>query len=121
MRIDSLLDKAEDHPVCSEECANAGCVGATLRFKQEKRRTSWQLCQALDDYSLSLPKVLFNRAASNLDRTKNQAIAKKSGCVRASAHMCAGRHNSSAVSVVLVCTSDNFKNFDVGSYEFVKY
>ena len=40
MCVDSLLDKAEDHPVCNEECANAGCVGATLRFKQEKRRTS---------------------------------------------------------------------------------
>ena len=38
--IDSLLDEAEDHPVCNEECANAGSVGATLRFKQEKRRTS---------------------------------------------------------------------------------
>ena len=38
--VDSLLDEAEDHPVCNEECANAGSVGATLRFKQEKRRTS---------------------------------------------------------------------------------
>ena len=38
--IDSLLDEAEDYPVCNEECANAGSVGATLRFKQEKRRTS---------------------------------------------------------------------------------
>ena len=38
--IDSLLDEAEDHPVCNEECANAGSVGATLRFKQEKRQTS---------------------------------------------------------------------------------
>ena len=38
--IDSLLDEAEDHPVYNEECANAGSVGATLRFKQEKRRTS---------------------------------------------------------------------------------
>ena len=38
--IDSLLDEAEDHSVCNEECANAGSVGATLRFKQEKRRTS---------------------------------------------------------------------------------
>lgn len=78
-----MLDKAEDHPVCNEECANVGCVGATLRFKQEKRRTSWQLCQALDGYSLSLPKVLFNRAASNLDRIENHAITKKSGCVHA--------------------------------------
>ena len=38
--VDSLLDEAEDHPVCNEECANAGSVGATLRFKQEKRQTS---------------------------------------------------------------------------------
>ena len=78
-----MLDKAEDHPVCNEECANAGRVGATLRFKQEKRRTSWQLCQALDGNSLSLPTVLFNRAASNLDRIENHAITKKSGCVYA--------------------------------------
>ena len=55
MCVDSLLDKAEDHPVCNEEYANTGCVGATLRFKQEKRRTSWQLCQALDGNSLFLP------------------------------------------------------------------
>ena len=38
--VNSLFDEAEDYPVCNEECANAGSVGATLRFKQEKRRTS---------------------------------------------------------------------------------
>ena len=36
---------------------------------------AWQLCQALDDYSLSLPKHAFNRSASNLDRSENQVIA----------------------------------------------
>ena len=40
LSVHSLLDEAEDHPVCNEECANAGSVGATLRFKQEKRQTS---------------------------------------------------------------------------------
>ena len=42
---------------------------------------AWQLCQALDGYSLSLPKCSINRSASNLDRIKNQAIAKQSGYV----------------------------------------
>ena len=42
---------------------------------------AWQLCQALDGYSLSLPKRSINRSASNLDRIKNQAIAKQSGRV----------------------------------------
>ncbi|MEZ7678445.1 hypothetical protein O3645_03135 [Pauljensenia sp. 27098_8_107] len=63
------------------ECANAGGVGATLRFKQEKRQTSLAASSALDGYSLSLPKRAINRSASNLDRIKNQAIAKQSGCV----------------------------------------
>ena len=40
LSVHSLLEEAEGHPVCNEECANAGSVGATLRFKQEKRRTS---------------------------------------------------------------------------------
>lgn len=43
--------------------------------------SAWQLRQALDGYSLSLPKRAINRSASNLDRIKNQAIAKQSGCV----------------------------------------
>ena len=42
---------------------------------------AWQLRQALDGYSLSLPKHAINRSASNLDRIKNQAIAKQSGYV----------------------------------------
>ena len=42
---------------------------------------AWQLRQALDGYSLSLPKPAINRSASNLDRIKNQAIAKQSGYV----------------------------------------
>ena len=33
--------------------------------------------------------------------------------------MCAGHHNSSIVSTVLVDRSQSFANFDVGSYEFV--
>ena len=81
MCVDSLLDEAEDHPVCNEECANAGSVGATLRFKQKSAGPAWQLRQALDGYSLSLPKRSINRLASNLDRIKNQAIAKQSGRV----------------------------------------
>ena len=48
---------------------------------KKSARRAWQLCQALDGYSLSLPKRSINRSASNLDRTKNQAIAKQSGCV----------------------------------------
>ena len=43
--------------------------------------SAWQLRQALDGYSLSLPKRAINRSASNLDRIKNQVIAKQSGCV----------------------------------------
>ena len=42
---------------------------------------AWQLRQALDGYSLSLPKRAIYRSASNLDRIKNQAIAKQSGYV----------------------------------------
>ena len=39
--IVSLLDEAGDRPAVSYvECANAGGVGATLRFKQEKRLAS---------------------------------------------------------------------------------
>ena len=41
---------------------------------------AWQLCQALDGYSLSLPKRSINRSASKIARIKNQAIAKQSGC-----------------------------------------
>lgn len=48
---------------------------------KKSARPAWQLCQALDGYSLSLPKRSINRSASNLDRIKNQAIAKQSGCV----------------------------------------
>ena len=40
---------------------------------------AWQLCQALDGYSLSLPKRSINRSASYIARIKNQAIAKQSG------------------------------------------
>ena len=46
---------------------------------KKSARPAWQLCQALDGYSLSLPKRSINRSASNLDRIKNQAIAKQSG------------------------------------------
>ena len=42
---------------------------------------AWQLRQALNGYSLSLTKRAINRSASNLDRIKNQAIAKQSGYV----------------------------------------
>ena len=48
---------------------------------KKSARPAWQLCQALDGYSLSLPKRSINRSASNLDRIKNQAIAKQSGYV----------------------------------------
>ena len=48
---------------------------------KKSARPAWQLRQALDGYSLSLPKPAINRSASNLDRIKNQAIAKQSGCV----------------------------------------
>ena len=62
------------------ECANAGCVGATLRVSNKKSaRRAWQLCQALDGYSLSLSVRAINRADSKMHRTKNQVIAKKSG------------------------------------------
>ena len=62
------------------ECANAGCVGATLRVSNKKNaRRAWQLCQALDGYSLSLSVQAINRANSKMHRTKNQVIAKKSG------------------------------------------
>ena len=40
---------------------------------------AWQLCQALDGYSLSLPKRSINRSASYVARIENQAIAKQSG------------------------------------------
>ncbi|WP_131332754.1 hypothetical protein [Schaalia dentiphila] len=42
---------------------------------------AWQLRQALNGYSLSLPKRAINRSASNFDRINNQAIAKQSGYV----------------------------------------
>ena len=48
---------------------------------KKSARPAWQLRQALDGYSLSLPKHAINRSASNLDRIKNQAIAKQSGYV----------------------------------------
>ena len=48
---------------------------------KKSARPAWQLCQALDGYSLSLPKRSINRSDSNLDRIKNQAIAKQSGYV----------------------------------------
>ena len=48
---------------------------------KKSARPAWQLRQALDGYSLSLPKRSINRSASNLDRIKNQAIAKQSGYV----------------------------------------
>ena len=48
---------------------------------KKSARPAWQLCQALDGYSLSLPKRSINRSASNLDRINNQAIAKQSGYV----------------------------------------
>ena len=48
---------------------------------KKSARPAWQLCQALDGYSLSLTKRAINRSASNLDRIKNQAIAKQSGYV----------------------------------------
>ena len=48
---------------------------------------AWQLCQALDGYSLSLPKRSINRSASKIARIKNQAIAKQSGRLRRFHHI----------------------------------
>lgn len=80
---------------------------------------AWQLRQALDGYSLSLPKRSINRSASNLDRNKNQAIAKQSGCVhtirtnvrRPSQFLC--RLGCDRLQIT------NFISFDVGSREFI--
>ena len=80
---------------------------------------AWQHRQALDGYSLSLPKRSINRSASNLDRTKNQAIAKQSGCVhtirtnvrRPSQFLC--RLGCDRLQIT------NFISFDVGSREFI--
>lgn len=80
---------------------------------------AWQLRQALDGYSLSLPKCSINRLASNLDRTKNQAIAKQSGCVH-TIHTNVRR--PSQFRCCLGCDRlqiTNFISFDVGSREFI--
>ena len=81
---------------------------------------AWQLCQALDGYSLSLPKCSINRSASNLDRIKNQAIAKQSGCVHT---ICTNVRTPSqfiVVLAVLIHRSQNFGDFYVGLCRFVK-
>lgn len=87
---------------------------------KKSARPAWQLCQALDGYSLSLPKRSINRSASNLDRIKNQAIAKQSGYVHTT---CANVRTPSQFvcwSTPLVCRSRNFRKFDAASCRFVK-
>ena len=58
---------------------------------------AWQLCQALDGYSLSLPKRSINRSASKIARIKNQAIAKQSG------RLCRFHHIVDQRSQFMVC------------------
>ena len=48
---------------------------------KKSARRAWQLCQALDGYSLSLEIWVFNRVDCQLHRSRNPAIAKKSGCL----------------------------------------
>ena len=79
---------------------------------------AWQLCQALDGYSLSLPKRSINRSASNFASKTKQLQSKVATCTP-SEQTCAGRHNSSVVLDALVDGSQNFRTFDVGSCEFV--
>ena len=66
---------------------------------------AWQLRQALDGYSLSLPKRTINRSASNLDRTKTKQLQSKVAVCTPSTQTCAGRHNSSVISAVIVYRS----------------
>ena len=79
--------------------------------------SAWQLCQALDGYSLSLPKRAINRSASNLDRIKNQAIAKQSGYVHTT---CTNVRTPSQFICCVGCKSQNFGDFYVGLCRFVK-
>ena len=78
---------------------------------KKSARPAWQLCQALDGYSLSLPKRSINRLASNLDRIKNQAIAKQSGYVHTT---CANVRTPSQFVCCVGCTRlqiEKFQNF----------
>ena len=75
---------------------------------KKSARPAWQLRQALDGYSLSLPKRAINRSASNLDRIKSQAIAKQSGCVHT---ICANVRTPSQFVCCVDCTQLQITKF----------
>ena len=81
---------------------------------------AWQLCQALDGYSLSLPKRSINRSASKIARIKNQAIAKQS-CRPHTVVACVRRPSQFVYpSTSPICGSKDFRNVDSSSCEPVK-
>lgn len=81
---------------------------------------AWQLCQALDGYSLSLPKRSINRSASKIARIKNQAIAKQS-CRLHTVVACVRRPSQFVYpSTSPICGSKDFRNVDSSSCEPVK-
>ena len=84
---------------------------------KKSARPAWQLCQALDGYSLSLPKHSINRSASNLDRIKNQAIAKQSGYVHTT---CANVRTPSQFVCCVDCTRLQITKFQKFLYWFVQ-
>ena len=84
---------------------------------KKSARPAWQLCQALDGYSLSLPKRSINRSDSNLDRIKNQAIAKQSGCVHTT---CANVRTPSQFVCCVDCARPQIAEFRKLLYRFVQ-
>lgn len=78
---------------------------------------AWQLRQALDGYSLSLPKRAINRSASNLDRIKNQVIAKQSGYVHTT---CANVRTPSQFIYCVGCACPQIAEFWKFLYRFVQ-
>ena len=78
---------------------------------------AWQLRQALDGYSLSLPKCSINRSASNLDRIKNQAIAKQSGYVHI---ICTNVRTPSQIVCCVGCARLQIARFQKFQCRFVR-
>ena len=84
---------------------------------KKSARPAWQLCQALDGYSLSLPKRSINRSDSNLDRIENQAIAKQSGYVHTT---CANVRTPSQFVCCVGCARPQIAEFRKFLCQFVQ-